>query len=139
MQVTEVLITDYIYLSKLYIFFAQSKLNANACDQRVDKADALRKFQSVLDKTLLTLCDVDTYLRASGHPMPPEKVPSKTEVLDASVPKMADIPLTCETNDSPRNEVDYVNARDTVKTSIQLKLQYIVLHDRLSSQSNASG
>ena len=135
---TEVLINDYIFLSKLYIFFDQSKINANACDQRFDKATDISKIESVLRKTLLTMCDVDTYLRASGHPMPPEKVPGKTEVLEGSLPKMTDIPLTCEADDRLRNQVDYLNSRDTVKTSIELKLQYIVLYDRLSNQGNAS-
>ena len=137
---TEVLFIDYNFLSKLYIFFQQAKFNAEACDSRGDKAAAISKIQSLLSKLRLTLCDVDTYLRATGNPMPQEGIPAnKTVVLKGTDPNMiTEIPLTCDDDDGTRNQVDYVNSKDTVETGKELKMQYIELYDRLFSQSNAS-
>ena len=134
---TQVFIADYIYLSKVYIFFKQVRANIDNCDTKANKSTGLDRVDGLLTKTQLTLCNVATYLASSGHPMPSDHVPDETDVLNASSPPVNNLPCDND-SDNLRNKVDYVLARDAAVTASQLRSQTAELLDTLFGHNNSS-
>ncbi|XP_076461844.1 uncharacterized protein LOC143294292 isoform X2 [Babylonia areolata] len=129
-NVTEMLVNHYVVLSQMYILAAQCRVNSEACDTRGDSL--LSDTDTTLHRVLSTLCQVDTFLTASGHPMPEHQVPDKDQVLEAW---MTDLPRTCDEDDTSRVALDYVIARDSYEVLGRLYLKYFDLHRSLSNSS----
>ncbi|XP_076461703.1 uncharacterized protein LOC143294156 [Babylonia areolata] len=130
-NVTEMLVNHYVVLSQMYILAAQCRVNSEACDTRGDSL--LNDTDTTLHRVLSTLCQVDTFLTASGHPMPEQQVPDKDQILKAW---MTDLPRTCDEDDIPRVALDYVIARDSHDVLGRLYLSYLTLHGSMSNTSD---